>query len=149
MKLFLAGPVLALLIAQSSCDPSKLVGASPRQIQLKTEQAVRPYFPNAVVQVEPQQAMILVTTCARNLGPAMLQEIAHSLPDVDEFKKLDRLRRYGTLLGAKPYRQFVLAFEHQQVVYDIEHGTASVAAPPDPTAYDNAYSTACATAPAK
>jgi hypothetical protein len=110
--------LLALLLQQRECG---LV--SPDAIKGHVEDALRPMFPNARSQADPQHQAILAFTCAQGVGPDFVAKLVPYLAgDRDTNQKL----QWGGLalsVGGAHYRYILLFFDGGWVRYDLNtHG---------------------------
>ncbi|HEX2330156.1 MAG TPA: hypothetical protein VHN74_15630 [Candidatus Angelobacter sp.] len=108
---------LLLLTGCDFGDPSEVAG--------RTEAALREYFPRASAVVQPQNSTIYGMTCV-DLGRKLVGQIAPVLASSPEVKRLRSLRKLEWLPGNHTYRYFVVGFEKQLVVYDVDKDDVQV-----------------------
>ena len=108
--------VVATLLALTGCDTDL---GNPQEIAARTESALRPYFPHASAVVQPQTQTIYGMACVE-LGRKLIEQIGPALAGTPEVKRLRRLRSLDWVPGNHTYRYFVIGFENQLVVYDVD-----------------------------
>lgn len=97
----------------------------PNEIAVRTEAALRPYFPSASAVVLPQAETIYGMACV-DLGPRLIEQIAPVIAASPEVKKLRKLRALEWVPGNHRYRYFVIGFEKQLVMYDVDSEAVTV-----------------------
>jgi hypothetical protein len=109
-----------LLLTLTGCD-----FGDPNEIANRTEAALQPYFPGAKALVQQQSETIYGMACV-DLGGKLIDQIAPTLAASPEVKKLRKLRSLEWIPGNHSYRYFVLGFEKQLVVYDVDADSVSI-----------------------
>ena len=143
-KLALLLPLVASFLMQQKCNLAQMAHATPEQVQEKAQEGLRPYFPDAVVQVVPQQQTIVALTCTKNIGHEMIVQIAQKMPQVPDVQQLKTLREWGGLIGARTYRRFVIGFEHEAISLEVDRNLQPyLLRLPDQRAYEQGYNQAC------
>ena len=113
---------------------------NPREVATRTESALRPYFPRASAFVQPQTQTIYGMACV-DLGRKLIEQIGPALAGAPEVKRLRRLRSLDWVPGNHTYRYFVIGFENQLVVYDVDSNAVKLRdASPD---YQTIYHERC------
>ncbi len=97
--------------------------ASPDAIRGKVEDALRPYFPNARGQVNPQQQAIIGFTCAQGVGPGFVAQMQKFIASDRAINQQLSLIQFAPLLGGAHYRYFLLGFDGGFVRYDMDAHT--------------------------
>ena len=105
-------PVLLLL---RQCDV-----ASPEAIKRKTEEQLRPFFPNARALVLPQRQAIIGFTCTQGVGVGFVSKMQEFVARDPQIKQDMELIRLAPLMGGAHYRYFLLAFDGGLVRYDLD-----------------------------
>jgi hypothetical protein len=144
VKFALVLPLITSFLIQQKCNMAQMAGATPQQIQQKAQEGLRPYFPNAVVQVIPQQQGIVAMTCTKNIGHEMIVQIAQKMPEIPDVQKLKMLRQWGGLIGAGTYRRFIIGFEHEAISLEVDRNLQPfLLRLPNQQAYEQEYNQAC------
>ncbi len=104
------------VLTLTGCDTDL---GNPQEIATRTESALRPYFPHASAVVQPQTQTIYGMACV-DLGRKLIEQIGPALAGTPEVKRLRRLRSLDWVPGNHTYRYFVIGFENQLVVYDVD-----------------------------
>jgi hypothetical protein len=112
--------LLLSLFVLTGCD-----FGDPNEIAIRTEAALRPYFPRASAVVQPERATVYGMACV-DLGRKLVEQIAPALAASPDVKRFRTLRSIGWLPGNHSYRYFVVGFEKQFVVYDVDSGDVRV-----------------------
>jgi hypothetical protein len=107
--------ILALLLQQRQCSM-----VSPDAVKGKIEESLRPYFPNAVGQVAPQQQAIIGFTCTQGVGPGFVAQMQKFIASDREINQQLSLIQFAPLLGGAHYRYFLLGFDGGFVRYDMD-----------------------------
>jgi hypothetical protein len=153
MRLIGGAALVLAVVMQCGCDLAELAGVSAGQLEAKAQTSIRPYFPRALVKMDPGTDQLVVVTCADNIGEQLLHEIA---PKVMEMPNVQMLRsvhrsRWGTaaaqLAGVRLPRLLSLAFDHSMLVLDTANDRYYVSSNLPP-AYFQAYRQGCPNSPA-
>lgn len=108
--------LMLAMLTLAGCDTDL---GNPQELATRTESALRPYFPHASALVQPQTQTIYGMACV-DLGHKLIEQIGPALAGTPEVKKLRRLRSLDWVPGNHTYRYFVIGFENQLVVYDVD-----------------------------
>src|SRR5208282_2250164 len=125
---------LLFTLVQQQCDLSKMTAD---QIQAKTTEGIRPYFPQAVVIVAPKAQAIIALTCSKNIGHEMVLQIARQMPQQPQVQQL-RLLRFLS------YKRLVLEFDHEAISLEVDRNLQPfMMGIPNQAKYEQDYSRTC------
>lgn len=116
---------------------------TPDQIHDQTVAALRPYFTNVQVTVDPQNSIIVGYTCTNDIGPKMVEAIGEQVMNLKDLRQLRSLRTWGTFVHSTTYKYFAIGFEKQVIRLNIDTWTTDIVEP-GPT-YEAGYQAACGT----
>ena len=85
------------------------------RVERSVQASIQPYFPKAKTQIDHKNNMLIVLTCAKNIGPTMLQQIQ---PEIEkQFYTSSLLKQIAlTMSGIK---RVGVGFEDQILVFDL------------------------------
>jgi hypothetical protein len=110
--------LLAMLIMTLGCDIS-----SPEAVAQSTSDALAPYFPNVHTIVNTQAQQVTAFTCISGAGPQLVEDIKQSLITNPSLGKFNQLRTFSAFTGGQSYHFFVLGFERDLIVYNVDQRT--------------------------
>jgi hypothetical protein len=110
---------------------------SPKSVQPKMEEALRPYFPRVKAIALPRQQMLVGLSCLENVGPKLIEMVPQAVASDPAMKDLKTLRR----LPGSSYRIVAVGFEQELAWYDVDSG--SMGTKPADANYVAAYREAC------
>lgn len=95
----------------------------PDQIKSNFENAIRPYFQNAKVVLQPDHHVVFGLTCIEGAGPKLADQAARSLEDqLGPNGLMTSVER--AFLAAYGYTSIVVGFDHYIAVFNIQNRTA-------------------------
>ena len=100
--------------ATAAGNPGTLFGSLGTEVETGALQQLRPYFPKARTKLDKNGSLIILT-CLRNAGPAMLKQIQPAIEH--QFYSTDLLRKL--VLSLSGTKRVDVGFEQDVLVFDL------------------------------
>jgi hypothetical protein len=141
LGIVLLAPLMLVTMGNRGCEVQ-----TPQQVQATANRQMAEYFPNVHTAVYPEEQKIIALTCLYGASSKVVEKIyGEMLSDQSmqsSLRGLNQLRTISSFTGGHSYRFFILGFEHDLIVYDVDSHQLDYQ-PVSGPAWEKAYSDGC------